>query len=58
MKLTDFKKAIDTAVKRAGKCAKTANVEVWLGERQLKLTSVNQFSIVPDVVIHLSKMGR
>lgn len=58
MKLTDFKKAIDHAYKKAGGAKGSAVVEFWLGnklEDQLLLESISQFGIVPDVVITLKR---
>ena len=52
MKLKDLKKAIDQAVKYAGKC--DPDVEVWLGEKKMyRIKRIGQFGLVPDVTITL-----
>lgn len=57
MTLAELKSCIDQAVKKAGKTAKTANVEVWYGDEMLEITEVSQFGVVPDVMLTVAKEG-
>lgn len=52
MKLNEFKKLIDAAVKFAGDAAKYADVEIVVGEKWYGISEVRQFGIKPDVSIH------
>ena len=55
MTLKELKSCIDQAVKKAGKAAATANVEVWYGDQMLEITRIGQFGVVPDISITVEK---
>jgi hypothetical protein len=55
MKLAELKKSIDKAYKRAGKCAKSVNVEFYCRQTLLEVEHIGQFHIAPDVVFHFKK---
>lgn len=58
MTLKQLKSCIDQAYKKAGeKIAATSEVEVWLGDEMLRLKSVGQFGIVPDVTLTVERIN-
>ena len=49
IKLKEFKKIIDKAVKRAGET--DSHIEFYYNDNEIALDNIGQFSILPDVVI-------
>ncbi len=53
MKLKELKRLVDTAVEYAGET--DPGVEVWMDDRMYHIEEVSQFSVLPTLVITISR---
>lgn len=53
MKLKKFRKLLKEAAVNAKELNTNPNVEFWIGGKMLRIKHIEQFGIIPDVVVEL-----